>query len=41
MSTIDVSALLAEVSEDQPCGEDMEYDPAFTDLEIAAQGMEE
>ncbi len=41
MSTIDVSALLAEVSEDQPCGEDMEYDPAFTDLEIAAQGTEE
>jgi type VI secretion system protein ImpA len=41
MSTIDVSALLAEVSEDQPCGEDMEYDPAFTELEIAAQGTEE
>ncbi len=41
MSTIDVSALLAEVSEDQPCGEDMEYDPAFTELEIAVQGTEE
>lgn len=41
MSTIDVSALLAEVSEDQPCGEDMEYDPAFTELEIATQGTEE
>ncbi len=41
MSTIDVSALLTEVSEDQPCGEDMEYDPAFTELEIAAQGTEE
>ncbi len=41
MSAIDVSALLAEVSEDQPCGEDMEYDPAFTELEIAAQGKEE
>ncbi len=41
MSTIDVSALLAEVSEDQPSGEDMEYDPAFIDLEIATQGKEE
>ena len=41
MSTIDVSALLAEVSEDQPSGEDMEYDAAFIELEIATQGKEE
>ncbi len=41
MSAIDVAALLVEVAEDQPSGEDLEYDAAFTDLEIAAQGKDE
>jgi type VI secretion system protein ImpA len=38
MSTIDISKLLAPVSEDAPCGDDLEYDPEFGELERAAQG---
>ena len=38
MSTIDISKLLAPISEDAPCGEDLEYDPEFGELERAAQG---
>lgn len=34
-------ALLAPVSEALPCGDDLEYDPEFTDLTIAAQGKPE
>jgi len=36
-----VDALLAPVREDAPCGDDLEYDSAFTALEIAAQGKPE
>ena len=36
MSTIDVEKLLKPVSEDAPCGEDLEYDAAFQELERAA-----
>ncbi|OUL99153.1 type VI secretion system protein TssA [Variovorax sp. JS1663] len=36
-----VDALQAPVSEASPCGDDLEYDPAFTALETAAQGKAE
>lgn len=36
-----VDALQAPVSEASPCGDDLEYDPAFTALEAAAQGKAE
>ena len=36
MSAIDVEKLLQAVSDDSPCGEDLEYDPAFQELERAA-----
>lgn len=36
MSTIDVKKLLEPVTEDAPCGEDLEYDAAFQELERAA-----
>jgi len=36
-----VDALLAPVSQDVPCGDDLEYDPAFTTLETAGQGKPE
>jgi len=36
-----VDALLVPVSEDVPCGDDLEYDPAFTALEIAARSKPE
>ena len=39
--TVDVEALLQPVSEDQPCGQDLEYDPLFQELELAAQGKPE
>lgn len=38
MSAVDVDKLLEPVSEDAPCGEDLEYDPAFGELERAAEG---
>ena len=41
MSTIDVNSLLNEISPDAPSGEDLEYDPAFGELERAAQGKAE
>ena len=41
MSTIDVGQLLLEVSAETPCGENLEYDPAFRDLELAATGKPE
>ena len=41
MSAFDIAALLEEISPEEPCGEDLEFDPAFTELEIAAQGREE
>lgn len=36
-----VDALLAPISEAVPCGNDLEYDPAFTALETSAQGKPE
>jgi type VI secretion system protein ImpA len=36
-----VDALQAPISEASPCGDDLEYDPAFTALETAAQGKPE
>lgn len=41
MSAMDVDALLAELSVDAPCGEDLEYDLAFAGMERAAQGKPE
>lgn len=41
MSTIDVGQLLLEVSAETPCGANLEYDPAFRDLELAATGKPE
>jgi type VI secretion system protein ImpA len=36
-----VEALQAPISDASPCGDDLEYDPAFTALESAAQGKPE
>ncbi|MCL2161132.1 MAG: type VI secretion system protein TssA [Betaproteobacteria bacterium] len=36
-----VDVLLAPVREDAPCGDNLEYDPAFTALETASQGKPE
>jgi type VI secretion system protein ImpA len=41
MSAIDVEQLLAAISDESPCGDDLEYDPAFGELERAAQGKPE
>jgi type VI secretion system protein ImpA len=41
MVNIDVNALLSPLSEESPCGENLEYDPAFGELERAAQGTPE
>jgi type VI secretion system protein ImpA len=40
MSNIKNDKLLEPVSEESPCGDDLEYDPAFGELERAAQGKE-
>ena len=41
MSVFDVEALLAEVSPDNPSGENLEYDPSFGEMERAAEGKQE
>ena len=41
MSVIDIENLLQEVSPDAPCGENLEYDPLFAEMERAAQGKVE
>jgi type VI secretion system protein ImpA len=41
MNALPVDELLAPLSEDAPCGADMEYDPAFLALEEAARGKSE
>ena len=41
MSDIDVDALLAAISEDSPCGENLEYDADFGSMERAAEGSPE
>lgn len=40
-SVVDVQRLLDTVSPDTPCGDDLEYDAAFLELERAAQGQPE
>lgn len=41
MSSLDIEALLQELSEDAPCGDDLEYDAAFIALEKSAKGVPE
>lgn len=41
MSAIDVERLLEPISEDQPCGENLEYDAAYIEMEQLAQGKPE
>lgn len=41
MPAIDVDALLTEISPESPCGENLEYDPSFQEMERAAQGKPE
>jgi type VI secretion system protein ImpA len=41
MARIDVDTLLQEISEELPCGEDLEYDAAFGELERASRGKPE
>lgn len=41
MALIDVEQLLQEVSAENPCGENLEYDADYSDLERAARGKEE
>ena len=38
MADFDIDKLVAPVSEDSPCGDDLEYDPEFGELERIAQG---
>ncbi|MFO1425040.1 MAG: type VI secretion system protein TssA [Candidatus Competibacteraceae bacterium] len=37
MSVIDIEELLSEIAAAAPCGEDLEYDPAFAEMEELAQ----
>ncbi len=41
MDRIDLKQLLGATSEDRPCGDDLEYDPLFGEMERAAKGREE
>jgi type VI secretion system protein ImpA len=41
MGAIDTDSLLQAISSDLPCGEDLEYDPAFIELETIARGKAE
>ncbi len=41
MSTIDLESLLAEVTGDEPCGPNLEYDAGFVELERASAGKPE
>jgi type VI secretion system protein ImpA len=41
MSIVDVDALLQPVADEAPCGPNLEYDPAFLELEQAALGKPE
>lgn len=41
MSLIDIQSLLEEISAENPCGEDLEYDAEFGEMERAAQGKPE
>ena len=37
MSVIEIEALLSDIAADTPCGEDLEYDPLFAEMEKLAQ----
>lgn len=41
MSMVDIDSLLQEVSSDEPCGPNLEYDPEFLELEQALLGKPE
>lgn len=41
MSIVDVDVLLQELTPDAPCGPNLEYDPAFLELEQSLQGKPE
>jgi len=41
MAVIELDELLSPLSEDQPCGDDLEYDAAFIELENATKGTPE
>jgi type VI secretion system protein ImpA len=41
MSAIDVDSLLKPTTDDSPCGQDLEYDSVFAEMENAAQGSPE
>lgn len=41
MSVIDVEQLLSQIDADAPCGEDLEYDSAFAEMEKMAEGKPE
>ncbi|MGR9106236.1 MAG: type VI secretion system protein TssA [Gammaproteobacteria bacterium] len=41
MSTLDLDRFLVALSDEGPCGDDLEYDPEFTALETAALGKPE
>ena len=41
MTNLDLDQFLEEISTELPCGEDLEYDPEFGEMERAAQGKPE
>lgn len=41
MTNLDLGQFLEEISAESPCGEDLEYDPEFGEMERAAQGKPE
>jgi len=41
MAAIDIASILAPVGPDDPCGPNLEYDPAFSELDRLAQGKPE
>ena len=41
MSSIEIEKFLAPISEDNPCGEDLEYDPTFMEIESELEGKTE
>jgi len=41
VASFDVQAVLADVSPDAPCGENLEYDPAYTEVMRLAEGTPE
>ncbi len=41
MSVIDIEQFLSQIAADSPCGEDLEYDPVFIEMEKLAQGTPE